>query len=99
MQGLRTPENDRFCTFFDIVQKEAAKQGAVFFLDCGEGKDFETENMEGEDLSGWLIPDDKVSQFEPMFLNNENLHGWKDFLRLCCWHMNDGDMLIEFDIF
>ena len=51
--------------FFDIVQEEAAAQGMKFFLECGEGREIETEDLLGEDMSGWLVPSfiaDEVQQ-------------------------------------
>ena len=36
MQGLRTQENDKFCRYFAIVQAEAEKRDAVFFLEAGD---------------------------------------------------------------
>ena len=40
MRGLKTQEGKKFERFFNMVQEEAAKQDAVFFLGCGEGRDF-----------------------------------------------------------
>lgn len=70
MKGLRTQENDKFVKFFELVQEEAAKLDSVFFLDCGQGKLFENSQMECEDLCGWLIPNEKVKEFESLFENN-----------------------------
>ncbi len=56
MQGLRTKESIKFQKFFSIVQNEAIKRHSIFFLDAGDGNAFETTNLEGEDLMGWLIP-------------------------------------------
>ena len=80
MIGIRTKENIKFLKFFEMVQKEAKKFDSVFFLDCGQGKIFENNQIECEDLCGWLIPKEKVIDFEPHFLNNsEQQHEFDDF--------------------
>ena len=80
MKGLRTLENDKFNKFFELVQKEAKKQDSVFFLDCGGGNLFENASFECEDLFGWLIPQEKVNEFENLFLNQSSKqHEFDDF--------------------
>ena len=80
MQGLRTQEGEKFERFFEIVQKEAKKSGAVLFVDCGLGRVFENKNIECENLCGWLIPVGKVSAFEPLFMGNAiEQHRFDDF--------------------
>ena len=64
MLGLRTNESDKFIRFFEIVQAAAKKQGGVYYLDAGDGRDFENDEYEGEDLMGWLIPLEEVPKFE-----------------------------------
>lgn len=68
--GLR--ENDptvdeRFTRFFSIVQGAAKERGAVFFLFCGEGHDLVTDEIDCQDLSGWLVPEGEVADFEPIW--------------------------------
>ena len=41
--------------FLDLVKEEALKQGKVFFINSGEGRDEIINGMYVEDLSGWLI--------------------------------------------
>lgn len=67
MQGLRKQENEKFIKFFEMVQEEAHKKNCVFFLDCGLGTLHETEEIECEDLCGWLIPDEHVPAFETVY--------------------------------
>ena len=64
MKGLRTQEGIKFESFFNIVQKFANRQNAVFFLKSGEGNEIIRNDFEGEDLFGWLIPNDLVEKFE-----------------------------------
>lgn len=80
MKGLRLQENQRFNNFFALVQDEAAKKGKVFFCDCGLGRLFENDNIECEDLCGWLIPKEKADNFEKLFLeNSDEQHKFDDF--------------------
>ena len=46
MQGLKKQEGNKFERFFAVVQSQAKKSGAVFFLFAGEGHEQETEEME-----------------------------------------------------
>ena len=83
MRGLRTQEGEKFERFFELVQKEALKYGGVFFLDSGEGHDFDNGFMEGENISGWLIPLEKADNFEKEYLKNYNdLEDWEEYF---CW--------------
>ena len=90
MLGLRTQENAKFIGFFKLVQEEANKQDAVFFLDCGQGKTFENNQMECEDLCGWLIPKEKVKEFEPLFVDNsDEVNKFDDFYTSVDFHIED----------
>lgn len=80
MKGLRTQENAKFNKFFELVQNEARSKNAVFFADSGEGDIFENAAFECETLLGWLIPQDKVAKFEPLFMENSTeQHNFDDF--------------------
>jgi hypothetical protein len=80
MKGLRTQENNKFLKFFKLVQEEASKFDSVFFLDCGQGNVFSNNQIECEGLFGWLIPKEKVKEFEPFFLDNsEQQHAFDNF--------------------
>lgn len=70
MQGLRTHENDSFNRYWGLIQESAAKRGCVFFGFAGEGRDFEQGNMEGEDFSGWLVPNECANDFETAWKGN-----------------------------
>ncbi len=52
---------------WSLFKERLPKQIVSFFLDCGEGRGFEAETMEGEDLFGWLIPSHLVEKFEKQF--------------------------------
>lgn len=85
MQGLRGQENDKFNRFFEIVQNAAKEKGCVFFADAGDGNDFETATLEGEDLTGWLVPHDKVSDFEPLWEKDDVSDDWSNFFGFAVW--------------
>lgn len=50
--------------FINLINIEAQKRGATFFVNCGEGREIITDKLDGEDISGWLIPNDKKQDFE-----------------------------------
>lgn len=85
MRGLRKPEGKKFDAFFRLVQHEAEKRNAVFFLDCGEGRDFETDSIEGEDLRGWLIPSEKADTFEKEWLTGNPADEWANEIAWAIW--------------
>lgn len=97
MLGLRTQESEKFNKFWLLVQEKAAKKGMVFFADCGEGSDFETEEMEGEDFCGWLIPLDKVKEFEPNWKENNVSDKWVDNMIWLEWESINDIISIEFN--
>lgn len=90
--GVSTPRglrgfgsNDkRFQRFFSIVQDAAKELGCVFFCWAGEGNELETDTMDGEDLSGWLVPKELSDEFEAQ---------WEDGLE------SIDDKFDKFDVF
>lgn len=96
MLGLRTQENEKFNTFFAEVQKAAKKQKKVFFLDAGDGNDFSTGEMEGEDLLGWLIPEDQAEEFASEFEEFKEAEHWDDFyVTVDC--VMEGSLIVKFN--
>ena len=85
MRGLKTQEGKKFERFFSMVQQEAAKKNAVFFLECGEGHDFETDQLEGEDLRGWLIPNNQAGRFEKEWMNGSPGDEWAGRIAWATW--------------
>ena len=91
---------NKFDSFMKIVQKEAAKSNKCFFINSGEGHDFETETMEGEDLFGWLIPIARKKEFisvnsSPNFLDEK----WESSEIFEIWSEIVGDIAILFKNF
>lgn len=97
MLGLRTQETKKFKRFMELVQKEAQQSNSVFFLDAGDGRDFVTDEMEGEDLSGWLIPMSKVEEFTPIWKSDSVDDAWTDFFCFAVWKSVDADITISFN--
>ena len=98
MRGLRTQEGEKFERFFALVEKKAEKKDAVFFLDSGEGHDFENDNMEGENLSGWLIPNEKVKEFEAAYIDRANLSEWIDYYAWVSWENKENKIIASVEL-
>lgn len=98
MLGLRTQENFKFLRFWNIVQAEARKVNKTFFLDCGEGNEFENESIECENLSGWLIPDERLQEFQSLFLANQPItEKWEEYLVFVIWKFQNNRVIIDFE--
>lgn len=98
MQGLRTQEGAKFERFFSLVEKEAGKKDAVFFLDSGEGRDFESDEMEGENLSGWLVPNSEAKKFETAYMERADLSEWIDSYAWASWENKDGEIVVNIEL-
>ena len=96
MLGLKTQESNKFNAFFEIVQKKASEKDCVFFLDSGDGNDFETESMEGENLQGWLVPKTKAEEFEKIWKANNEDDEWADYFCWAEWVNKRGSIDIAF---
>lgn len=96
MLGLKTQETKKIEKFIELIQNEAAKKEKVFFLDAGDGRDFETNDMEGEDLTGWLIPSSKVDEFKIVWEKDEADDDWIDFFTFVSWQKKDGRITVTF---
>ena len=71
IRGIRTAADladAGFVSFFRIVQDAAARAGGVFFLWSGEGHELIDDELDGEDLSGWLVPFERADEFELKWL-------------------------------
>lgn len=97
MLGLRTQESRKVESFFKIVQAKAAEQDCIFFCDCGEGREFFMDGIEGEDLMGWLIPNQLAEKFEPEWLTNDVSEKWNSYVRFAIWKMQKDQVTITFE--
>ena len=97
MVGLRTQENIKFMRFWEMIQNKASEMNCTFFLDCGEGNDYSDDTIECENLTGWLIPNEKRDEFEAVFLSNDSIDDkWAEFLSLVKWEHNNNSIRILF---
>jgi hypothetical protein len=102
MRGIKSQKSDRFYRFFQLIQDEAARQNAVFFVFAGEGNDIDLPELEGEDMSGWLIPQDRVAEFEPAWTKDHSmsaLEQWSDFFTWAVWEEHGGTVTISFETY
>ena len=98
MKGLRSQESEKFNRFWDLVQDEAATQGCVFFGDCGEGRDLVTEELEGENFSGWLIPKAQEREFEDRWRRGSVPDDWLNHMVWMEWEQTPGNAVkIKFE--
>lgn len=96
MKGLRTQEAKKFVKFFSLVQDKALENNSVFFLDSGDGNELETDNLECESLQGWLVPFDKVNDFEKVWDKNAEDDEWIEYFCFAEWKKNGDSIEITF---
>ena len=99
MRELRTQEGNKFKKIFEIVRAEAKKRKCIFFLDCGEGRELFTEDMEGEDLSGWLIPESEADAFQKEFDAGDVSEKWNENVFFASWKKDQNGISIAFESF
>lgn len=68
----------------------------MFFLDAGDGNDFSNDEMEGEDLLGWLIPEDQAEEFKAEFEEFREAKHWDDFYITVSCSLGDS-LTVKFD--
>lgn len=61
------------------MQAAAEEKDAIFFLDTSEGNEKLFGNMEVSDLSGWLVPNEKVTDFQCVWVNHREDDNWIDY--------------------
>ncbi len=105
MLGLRTQESEKFNCFWKLIQNEANKVECAFFGFAGEGRDFKTPDMEGEDFSGWLVPLSDAKAFEQLWQSCsddtqklEHKFPSSKFV-FAIWHKNTDSVSVEFKEF
>ena len=96
MRGLKTQEQQKFVNYFSLVQSAAERQGCVFFLYAGDGNDFETDNLEGETLMGWLIPKRDSHKFEDLWSRGDPSDDWSDYFTWADWADDKGKINVSF---
>lgn len=97
MLGLRTQETSKFEAFFSIVQEAAKKEGKVFFLEAGDGREIITETLEGEDLQGWLVPESIADDFAKEWEKDNIDDDWIDHFVFAVWKEQNNTIEIKFE--
>lgn len=86
--------------YFSIVQETAAAQGCVFFLDCGEDHDLITDEIDCQDLSGWLIEEEAADEFERLWLARDwdmMTSDQMDAMVTAIWSGEPGNISVRFE--
>ena len=90
-------QEEKFERFWSLVQERAGKEESRFFMDCGEGREFETDEMSGEDISGWLIPRDQADDFDKEWRKKDpNLDAWTDYICIAEWTRSGDQIDVHF---
>jgi len=95
MRGLKYPESEKFENYFTLVQATMYKANCVFFLDAGDGNEFETDALEGENLLGWAIPITMADEFEAKWLAGESVEEYCCYYNLVEWGGNPKHLKIH----
>lgn len=102
-RGLLYSEGEKFFRYFALVQEAAKKYDSIFFLETGEGHDLVNDELDCEDLFGWLVPEAEADEFEAIWRDDphdlEALAAWDDVLGFAIWEMVDGKLHIYFRFF
>lgn len=89
--------NKKFDKYWALVQETAVKRGEVFFMDTGEGRENVTDDMEMENISGWLVPVELEEEFAKEWGNNIRDEWDVPFYRFAEWSISDsGEVEVEF---
>ncbi len=101
MRGLKTQESKLFERYWELVQNAAAGEGCVFFGYAGEGREFATTDMEGEDFGGWLVPIRNADAFEKLWMKDTkplfqgNVLG--SVFTFAVWEKHGGSVSVSFE--
>ena len=103
MPDIRIQNTEKLDRYFQLVQQEAAKFNAVYFVK--DISDEENIGIEEEfyiaELYGWLIPKSKASQFKSIWknapvLNSNHFPEWQKYERSVEWEKQNGEINITF---
>ena len=78
-----------------LVEQAATALNSWFFLDCGEGRDIETDDIYLMDFSGWLVPNTRRKEFETTSDRHDSK--WNDFFVFAEWRKDGNDIKIDFN--
>lgn len=88
---------EKFERFWKLIQDRAEKEESRFFMECGEGREFETDEMFGEDISGWLVPGDQADDFNKEWRKEvPHLDAWADCVCIAEWTRSGDQIDVHF---
>ena len=104
IRGWATAGDTPFMAFFDKVQQSASSLGCAFFLFCGEdGHDLITDEIDCQNLTGWLVPMADVPEFSEIFpsidLDNAPDRFDRDMVSVEWDGTSPADITVSFDHF
>jgi hypothetical protein len=99
MRGLKTVENSKFLRYWKLVDAKAKELGKVFYAECGEGHLLEADDIECEDMRGWLIPVDQSEEFEAEWRTDNVSDKWIDNIYWAEWSNDRGTIEIQFNTY
>ncbi|MBR4204459.1 MAG: hypothetical protein IKQ92_03185 [Clostridia bacterium] len=83
-----------FERYFSLVREKAQSLNSVFFLQAGDGHELEEDDMQGEDLWGWLIPISLADRFENLWAHGYREGDWdEDYYCHAEWRRSDDGRL------
>ena len=85
--------------FFNLIKEAASAKKCVFFMDCGEGRELIDDLYDGEDLSGWLIPEERAGEFLGVRKKDQEWENdcWMEFFCYAEWSKDEkGKVEIHF---
>ncbi len=91
-----TVKNEKFAKYFAIVDQKAKERNCIFFISEADGREFYEDDMEGDDLWGWLIPEDRADEFEKLWAEGKENDDWNDFFLCAEWRKKADGYDVEF---
>lgn len=99
--GIRFKESlsdTKFMNFFNIVQSAANKLGKIFFFWSDEGNGLVTDELDGGDMSGWLVDEEDAERFDAIWRKSTKDIPDEFAFVIARWHEDrDGSIGIEFE--
>ena len=91
-----TIRNEKFAMYFSIVDQAAKDRDCIFFISEADGHEFYEEDMEGDDLWGWLIPRESADEFEKLWAEGKENDEWDDYFLCAEWRREADGYPVEF---
>lgn len=90
--------DEKFDRFWRLVERSAEDQYCKFYMDSGEGREIVTDELDGEDLSGWLIPVQLVAAFrDDWSIGEANREKWSPYYKFARWYKTGEAITIHFE--